>query len=370
MSKKILLLFCMIALMFMGCSVSNDEITKVKAKGRPAVAVEVLEVRPIDMTSTIDVVGTLSPRTEAEVRSEYSGIITDVYVTEWVRVKKGTQLAKLDVREANAALDAARTLVAQAQISENKARREYERALLLKESGLITQQAFDDALTAKEAAGAATASAGAQLNVAATKLSKALIVAPISGTISLRGVNVGDYIENMGSPKPMFKIVDNRLLDLTFTVPSSRMPDVRVGQAINFTTNAFPGKTCKGKIKYINPAVDPANRSLKVTAEVLNEHEELRGGLFAKGEIVTETRHAVLSVPRSALKTWDVVNGKGEVFVASGQKAERRIIATGLVKGDLVEITSGIKPGELVVTRGASNVIEGDSLKIATGKET
>ncbi len=355
----------------MACSASESKTDQsVKAKGRPAVAVETMAVTPIEIAQSIPVVGTLAPKYEAEVKSEYSGIITDVYVTEWVRVAKGTHLAKLDVREAAAGLDAAKAQLAQAQVAENKAAREYERALGLKNSGLITQQLFDDAVTAREAATAAKDSAKAQLNVAETRLAKTLITAPIDGVIAFRGVNVGDYIENMGSPKPMFKIVDNRLLDLTVTVPSSRMAEIRVGQEIEFTTNAYSDKTYHGKIKYINPAVDPSNRGMKVIAEVVNEPEELRGGLFVKGKIVTGTRADVRVVPRSALKIWDVVNKQGEVFVAADQKARRRVVNTGVVEGDLVEITAGIEAGELVVTRGAFNVNEGDQLKIVSPKES
>ncbi|MFZ5572947.1 MAG: efflux RND transporter periplasmic adaptor subunit [Thermodesulfobacteriota bacterium] len=370
MSKQQMTMLGMIALLIMACSASESQtVGNGKPKGRPAVAVEVLEVKPVDIAETIAVVGTLAPKSEAEVKSEYSGIITDVFVTEWVRVSRGTQLAKLDMREAAAALDAAKALLAQAQVSENKAVREYERALGLKKSGLITQQLFDDAVTAREAAVAATASAQAQVNMAETRLEKTLITAPIDGVISYRGVNVGDYIENMGSPRPMFKIVDNRVLDLTVTVPSARMADIRIGQDIDFSTNAFNDKTYNGKIKYINPEVDPTNRSVKVIAEVSNDPEELRGGLFVKGRIVTGARKGVRVVPRSALKLWDVVNKRGEVFVVSNQKASLRPVTTGTLQDDLVEITSGLDPGELVVTRGAFNINDGDRVKIQPAKE-
>jgi membrane fusion protein (multidrug efflux system) len=348
-----------------GCSPSGEQKAEAaKERGRPPVAVEVATVVPSTFQERINVVGSLVPKFEAEVKSEYSGVITEVYVTEWVRVKKGTPLAKLDTREVSAAIEAARAAVAQAEVAEKKAHREYARALKLKEVGLITQQTLDDALSAKDAALAATASARAQLNVADTRLAKADIRAPIDGVISFRGVNVGDYVENMGSPRPMFKIVDNRLLDLTVTVPSGNMGALRVGQPLTFSTDVFPGRTFTGCIMYINPSVDEASRSVKLVAEVPNEPEELRGGLFVKGEILTGTRSGVLAVPRVALLTWDVNKNQGEVFVVRDQQAERRRVQTASSSGDLVEIVSGLATGDTVVTRGAFTVRDGDILSV------
>ena len=78
----------------------------------------------------------------------------------------------------------------------------------------------------------------------------------MDGVVAFRGVNVGDRVENMGGNEPLFRIVDNRLLDLTVSVPSSRLADVRVGQAIEFSTDALPGRTFTGKVMFINPAID------------------------------------------------------------------------------------------------------------------
>ena len=131
----------------------------------------------------------------------------------------------------------------------------------------------------------------------------------------MRGVNVGDLVGEMGSPKLMFRIVDNRLLDLTVTVPSTEMEKVRLGQELVFTTDALPGRTFTGKVMFINPAVSEADRSVKVVAEVRNVPEVLKGGLFVKGRIVTGERAAVLRVPRIALVSWDVDAKTGAVFV-------------------------------------------------------
>jgi len=361
----------LLALLGAGCSLSGREEAEGRGTaGRPPVPVEVARAARVDLTESIEVVGSLAPKFEADVRSEYSGVVTELFVTEWVRVKKGVPLAKFDTREISAAVEAARAALLQAEVSVNKARREYERALKLKESGLITQQNLDDALTAREAAAAAAAAAGAQLQVAETRLAKAVIRAPLDGVVSFRGVSVGDFVENMGSPKPMFRIVDNRRLDLTVTIPSAKMGEVRLGQPITFTSNALPGRTFAGRLQYINPAVDEASRSVKVVAEVRNESEELRGGLFVKGRIVTGARSGVLAVPRTALQGWDIVRKQAEVFVAENETAARVSVQTGTVSEDVVEIVSGLAEGQSVITRGAFNVREGDRLKVKSSEGT
>jgi RND family efflux transporter MFP subunit len=361
-----------------GCSaVGEEKKAAEKAKGKPPVAVEATKVSAADVTEGIEVIGTLAAKFGADVRSEYTGIVTEVLVVEWVKVKKGDLLAKLDTREIQVALqkkkaevEVAKANLLQMEVAESRANREYERALKLKEVGLITQQALDDAKTEKFAAGARIEAAKAQIRVteedvqqAQTRLSKTLIHSPMDGIVSLRNVNVGDFVGEMGA-KPMFRIVDNRILDLTVTVPSGEMAFLRPGQLITFSTDAMPGKTFAGKVMFINPIVNEADRSIKVVAEVDNRDEQLKSGLFVTGRIKTGERRGVLKVPRSALLTWDVPGKKADLFVVQGNTARRRTVGTGALSGDRVEVTGGVENGDLVVTRGGFNVKDGDQVNV------
>jgi len=362
----------------LGCSATTGEDPKKGEKaGKPLVAVEVFKVTASTVSEGIDVVGSLSAKFGTDVKSEYTGIVAEVYVTEWVRVVKGTPLAKLDSREAELvlrkaqmAVDVARANLLKDEVTANRANREYERLLKLKEAGLVTQQALDDGLTEKEAAAARIATATAQIKAAEedvlytqTRLSKGIIRSPMDGVVSLRNANVGDFVGEMGG-KPMFRIIDNSVLDLTVTVPSGKMESVHVGQPLTFSTDALPGKTFSGKVKFINPAVNEADRSVKVIAEVQNADEQLKGGLFVKGRIMTGTRAGVLKVPQASLLTWDVPARKAEVFVVDGDIARRQTVRTGNIAGDQVEIPSGLTPGQQVITRGGFNVKDGDKVNV------
>lgn len=347
-----------------------------KDGGKPPVAVEVSRAAASDLTDGIDVTGTLVARFQSEVKSEVGGSVAEVYVTEWVRVKKGAPLARVDTSEveaqkkrAEASVEMAKAGLLEAQAAANRADRELERAQKLKEAGLVTQQNLDDARTQREAAAARVAAARAQIRAAEedvrhaeARISKAVIRAPFDGVIAERSVSPGEVVGEM--QKVVFRIVDNRLLDLTVSVPSGGSGAVRVGQPITFSADAVPGKTFTGKVKFINPAVSEADRSARVVAEVRNVSEELKTGQFVKGRIVTGKRRAVLQVPRSALLSWDVAAGKGDLIVVDNTLARRRTVGTGSVSGDLVEIASGLSNGETVVTRGGFNVKDGDGVNV------
>ncbi len=371
-------LFIFLGAIVYGCSAQSEEERQAqKAAGKPPVAVEVTKATASDIVDGIDVVGSISSKFGADLKSEYTGIVTEVFVTEWVKVKKGDPLAKLDTREidvlfqkAKAAVEVAKANLLQAEVAEHRASREYERALKLKEVGLITQQNLDDARTENEAAKARIEAAKAQLKVAEedvqhaqTRLSKSMIRSPMDGMVSLRNVNVGDFVGEMGA-KPMFRIVDNRILDLTVTVPSGEMAAVQVGLPLTFSTDAVPNKAFKGKVMFINPTVNEADRSVKVVAEVENTAEELKGGIFVKGRILTGKRTGVIKTPRTALLTWDVTAKKAEIFVVNGDIAHRQTVSTGSISGDQIEVSSGLASGQLVITRGGFNVKDGDKVNV------
>jgi membrane fusion protein (multidrug efflux system) len=336
--------------------------------GRPPIAVSVAPVGLATLQDSVEIVGSLAPKFFADVKSEVTATVTEVYVTEWVPVRKGERLARFDTSEIDSTVAALKAVEAQARVGESRARREYERAQQLQTFGLITPQAFDDAKSAVEAAEASTSAAAAQIRTAQARLAKSLLVAPIDCVVAFRGVNVGDRVENMGGNEPLFRIVDNRILDLTVSVPSTRLADVKVGQVIEFSTDALPGRTFTGKVMFINPAIDQASRSAKVIAEVVNSDGALRGGSFAKGRVIVDNRESVLQVPREALLNWNIEQQSADIFVVKGGQADRRTVKTGSSNGTSVEIVSGVQAGEQVVTRGGFAIRPGDRIAVGKGE--
>jgi RND family efflux transporter MFP subunit len=378
--KQIAAIIFSVALIFGITACGNSDAKKsAEQVAKPPVAVEVSTAATSGVSDVIEVTGNLEPKFSVDVKTQIPGLVKQVMVSEWVHVKKGQPLVRIDVAEteaqvkrAEAGIVSAKANLVQAQVAANRAERELGRIVKLKDSGLATQQTLDDARSETEVAKARVGVAAAQINVAeeelrqgAARQTKGLVVAPIDGVVALRDVNVGDLASDAAAAKPIFRIVDNRLLNLTVTVSSVDSGRVKVGQSLEFTVDSQSGRTFAGKVMYINPELSSADRSLKVIAEVRNVPENLKGGLFAKGRIVAGTRAQVLQVPRSAVGAFDTQAKKGNLFVVENGTARKREILTGVVNGDMIEIASGLKPGEQYVVRGGFNLKDGDKVAAA-----
>lgn len=374
MNSGKLKLVLLVTILLAGCSKGDKQ-----PVAKPLVAVETAIAAAAPLKDAIAVTGTLDPKFWADVKTQIPGLVKQVYVTEWVRVAKGAPLARIDLAEADAfakraeaALEAAKAAQAQTEVGLRRAEREQARVVKLKESGLATQQSLDDARTESEAARARVDAAKAQIRVAEedlrqakARLAKGLVTSPIDGVVALRDVNVGDLASDAAAGKPIFRIVDNRLLNLTVTVASADSAKVKVGQQLQFSVDSLPGKTFSGRVMFVNPELSSTDRSLKVIAEVRNSPEALKGGLFAKGEIVIGERKGVLLIPRSAINELDLAAHRGVVQLISNGTALKKEIKTGAVSGDLIEVVAGIKPGDEYVARGGFNLRDGDRVTIA-----
>jgi RND family efflux transporter MFP subunit len=344
------------------------------------VAVETLAAAGANLIDGIEVTGSLEPKYSVDIKTQIPGLVKQVFVTEWVRVKKGQALARIDVAEteamvkrAEAGVESARANRAQVIVAATRAERELARMLKLKESGLATQQSVDDARSEAEAVKTRIDAAQAQISAAEEDVRQAkarqlkgAVTSPIDGVVARRDVNVGDLASDAAAGKPIFRIVDNRLLNLTVTVSSADSARILVGQPLEFSVDAQPGQTFRGKVMYINPELNAADRSLKVIAEVHNVPEILKGGLFAKGRIITGTRGDVLQIPRSAIDRFDLAAHTGRLFIVDNGVARLRGITTGSVSGEQVEIVAGLKKGEQYVLRGGFNLKDGDRVSVPT----
>jgi RND family efflux transporter MFP subunit len=382
MKQFAVMVFLITSLLSINACGKSDAQKSAEQVSKPPVAVEVQAAAATGVSDSIEVTGSLEPKFSVDVKTQIPGLIKQVMVSEWVHVKKGQPLVRIDVAEteaqvkrAEAGIVSAKANLAQTQVAANRAERELTRILKLKESGLATQQTVDDARSETEAAKARIGVAAAQIKVSEEELrqgtarqTKGIVLAPIDGVIALRDVNVGDLASDAAAAKPIFRIVDNRLLNLTVTVSSVDSGRVKVGQPVEFSVDSQPGQLFTGKVMYINPELSAADRSLKVIAEVRNVPENLKGGLFAKGRIVTGVRPQVLQVPRSAIGTFDTQTKKGNMYVVENGIVRNREILSGTVTGDMVEIASGLKPGEQYVVRGGFNLKDGDKVAVTPPK--
>lgn len=362
----LLILFGLVLPGLAGCGKKTED----TAASKPAIAVETATAAPATLVDEIAVTGALSAKRSAEIKSELAGLYREIYVTEWVPVRKGQPLARIQASETETTVRRAEAGSLQAKVEADRARREATRMEQLKTAGLATQQQLDDAASTAAAADALRRAADEELTQLRLRLEKSVIRAPIDGVVAQRNVNVGDLSGADAGGKTIFRIVDNRRLDLTVNVASNEFGKVRVGQRLDFTCDGLPGQTFSGTVKHVNPSVNPLDRSLQVMAEIDNRDDRLKDGLFVKGRIVVGQRTNVLLVPRSVLAGLDPTVGRATLFVVEGEQAHRRAVATGTVSGDQIEIINGLKPGERFVIRGGFNLRDGDRVTVGGGTKS
>jgi cobalt-zinc-cadmium efflux system membrane fusion protein len=189
-----------------------------------------------------------------------------------------------------------------------------------------------------------------------------VVTAPIAGVVTKRGVTIGHMVG--ADDQVMFEVVDTSSMRAEIEIPESELGRIRVGQAVVVTADALPGAEFAGTIDYIAPEVARETRTTKARATLANPEGTLRANMFAKARISLGDAARVVTVPRAAVQRVAEVE---LVFVKlADAEFEARRVKTGSRDGDRVEIVSGIKPGELVVTEG-SFLLKTETMKGAIG---
>lgn len=178
----------------------------------------------------------------------------------------------------------------------------------------------------------------------------ATVNAPIDGTVLLRQVGLGQFVQS-GASNPVFSIGDLSTVWLIANVREEDAPAMRVGEAADVRVVGLPGRVFHAKLAYVAPMVDPATRRLQVRADVPNPDGLLKPQMFASFAIVTGTDRAAPAVPESAI-VYEGDQARIWIVKPDGRIALRNI-RTGRSDGGLVEVLSGATAGEKVVARGA-----------------
>ena len=176
------------------------------------------------------------------------------------------------------------------------------------------------------------------------------IYSPIAGTVVQRKIGPGQYV-SAGASDPVFVIGDLSTVWLTAFVRESDAASVCVGQDISVNVMALPGRPLTAKINYVATSIDPNTRRLLVRATIDNKDGVLKPEMFANVTIYSAGDRAAPAVPKQAL----IYEGdQVRIWIAREDKSvELRQIKVGLINGNLVEVTSNLKPGEQIVTRGS-----------------
>jgi membrane fusion protein, multidrug efflux system len=311
----------------------------------PVVAVESTRVGTAPVPQVITAVGSLRSDESVTLRPEVAGRITDIMFKEGERVAKGATLVRLDPSINTADVQQARANLTLAQSK-------YDRAVDLASRNFISGQARDEAKNNLEVAQAAFA-------LASAKLAKTELKAPFSGLIGLRVVSVGDYVKE-GADLVNLESIDPLKVD--FRVPETFLKQVQVGQTVEVTLDALPGKAYDGKVFAVNPLVDAAGRAIVIRAQVRNQDTSLRPGMFARVRLITREEREAMVLPEQAL----VPQGNEQyVFKVIDGKVSRVKVETGQRRDGKVEIVAGLAKGDEVVTAGQLKLRDGVQVRTA-----
>ena len=337
---------------------SNAQQAMLAANRRPATEVSAELVTPASMAPIIDSVGSLTADQQVTVSSEIAGQITSMNFRGGENVKKGDLLVQMNDASERADLV---SYQAQQRLTELALKRGSE---LQKRGNLAVAQL--DQLTAQFDI--------AKSNFArtVTLIEKKKIRAPFSGSLGVRDVEVGQYL---APGQAIVSLTDLSALNLNMTVPEQDRPKVSVGQVVNLSVDAYPGRTFTGKIAVIDPQISPEARSVRVQADVPNDDLALSPGMFSRAHIVLPSVPDVLTLSETSIGS--SIYGDYVFRVTPDNKAGKdRLVAkriqikTGEHFNGRVAITGGLSVGDRIVSVGLNKVTDGGEINVSNAAQT
>jgi membrane fusion protein (multidrug efflux system) len=307
----------------------------------PPTTVEVSEAKRVQWQPRVSAVGTLTAREGIDVSNEVEGIVEIIHITSGQQVKKGDLLVSLNDD------------VEQADLVSFKAQDDLARSLFKRNEDMwkkktISETDFDNARSNLKVA---------QANVIQMKarIAKKAIRAPFTGVLGIRHISTGQYV----APGTMLiSLQDYSLLYTDFAVPEKYFPDITTGLEVRFRVSAYDNRTFIGEVQAVDAKVNEATRNISVRAQLVNEGNQLRPGMYADIDLMLDKPADTVVVPATAIVYSSFGNA---LFVVAeneeGKMMARRVqVTTGEQRGDLVAIKSGLNGGEQVVQAGVSKL--------------
>ena len=326
----------------------KDEAVKLDKEGKPlpkieAVPVEVAKAGRHPISASYSGTANLDAPGEAQVVAKTSGVMVQLLAEEGDQVKAGQVLARIDGDRVR--LEAQKQLTMVRKLENN-----FRRSQELAAQKLVSVEASEQIRYDLE-------SARASYELAKLELSYTNITAPISGVVAQRMVKPGNLI---ALNAPVFRIVNNSHLEGVLNAPERELERLKAGLPLRMVVDAVPGKIFVGKVDRVSPVMDSGSGTFRVVCAFDNA-PELRPGMFGRIEVVYDQREDALTVPRVALLEDE---GEPALFVVRGNKAHRVPVKLGYSNGEVAEVLSGVKEGDLVITAGKVAVRDGTEVQI------
>jgi membrane fusion protein (multidrug efflux system) len=302
---------------------------------------------------TLQSVGSLTAVNGVTISTDLAGIVRQIAFESGNKVRSGDLLVRLD------------TVQEEAQLHQSEAQRDFAAVTLKRDKDLVEKHAiaqsdYDNA----EAAFRQSQAAVDQFNAL---IARKTLRAPFDGVTGIRQVNLGQYLKE-GDMVVTLQAFDP--IYVNFSLPQQDLSKLSVGQSVTLHVDAFEDQSFQGKITAINSLVDQATRNIQVQATFSNSDFRLRPGMFAKVSVIMNEKQNVVAIPATAIHYAPYGDS---IFIVSQMKdpqgkeykgVKEQFIKTGQSRGDMITVTSGLKPGDEVVTSGVFRLKSGAHVNV------
>ncbi len=303
----------------------------------PPVNVAVVQIEPISrMPDILELPATLEPNRVVQVPVELAGKIDEVFVEQGEEVEKGQVILRLDTALLEAEFERAK---AQAEFD----KRTRDRSIELLVKGVLNKSQVE------EVEARATISATAP-DVAQTKLERATVKAPLSGVLNVRSHEAGEYVS---AGDTVAEIVEIAKIKVVVQIPERDVRYLSLGDRIELSVDSFPGVNLSGNVTYKSEVADTSTRTTRIEVTVDNSRRRLHTGMIVRARISRRNLTNVIMIPLSSVIPLE--EGR-VVYVVSGDRAERREVELGIIRGSQVQVVGGLDSGELLIVKGHRQV--------------
>lgn len=333
-------------------------------KKEQAVTFDTAKVELANIKNSVTATGSVEPVTSVTVGTQVSGIISRLYVDYNTVVKKGQIIAELDKTNLISELNTAKANLSSAQSSLNYESANYKRYATLFKKGLVSADEYESAKLNFEKAKDQVAQSREMVQKAQTNLSYSIITSPIDGVVISKSVEEGQTVAASYATPELFTIAkDLKDMQVVANVDEADIGDVKEGERVSFTVDAYPNDTFEGVVKQVRQEATTTNNvvTYEVVISAPNSELKLKPGLTANVTIYTAERQNVLCVSTKALRftpTQDLIKGckivdckgKNKVWTREGNTFKAHAVQIGMSDGIHTEILSGVSKGLEIIT--------------------
>ncbi len=344
-----------ILLLLAGCRGEADK-TSESRPNRPISGVETVEARLQEIDVIFSASGTIRAASHSTLTSKIMGNVTRMMVREGDRVEKGEALLEIESQDIGARVRQARGALESAEAALRNAEANFNRISELFSRGSATRFELDGATLQLDSAKGRVKQAKGAVKEARTMKQYALIRAPVAGVVTRKRVEVGDQA---APGRPLVEFEDRSRLQFETFVPESKLSSLKIGQKVEVAINALSDERIAGSIAEMEPSSDPVSHSAKIKID-LKEAKGALSGMYGRALIPTGKRHAVLIPQKAVVKRGQLT---AVYLLDKEQTFHFRLIQTGKLFRDQIEVLSGLEGGERIAVSKLDQLEDGTEVR-------